>query len=52
MNGLSVTLAMIAVALRIDAGGDPDINSTATGIFFGLALTCGVVGAFREFFTA
>ncbi len=49
MNGLAVTLALIAVAMRVDADGNPEIYSTATGIFFGLALTCGVVGAVREF---
>ncbi len=49
MNGLAVVFALIAVALRIDAIGNPELNSTATGICFGIALAISAVWAIREF---
>ena len=49
MNGLAVVLALLAVAMRIDAGGNDETYSTATSICFGLALSIGGMGAVREF---
>ena len=49
MNAMAIIFALLAVAVRIDAHGDPSAYTLISAFLFAVAMVIAVVGAVLEY---
>ena len=49
MNTLAIIFALLAVAIRIDAHGNPSADTLISAFFFVVAIAIAAVGMFLEY---